>query len=139
MPEPKRIMCRCGEEIALCTRCGFQPVEHETTDQQYLCAGCAQDSHIPCGSCGDVVPAIEADDDGTCLDCNRKEARLLWQHGKTEKERTRGEVMLNAYGAMIVLIHVQEDAGLEGVADVKMSDVLYGLRRLLRLAELREL
>ena len=130
MSDPKKIRCSCGEEIALCTRCGFQPVEHMTTDDQHLCMDCAQDTHLPCEECGSVVPCAEVTEDGTCIDCRLKMARQLWVHGKTEKIRKRGEALLNSIGAEVVLVWLITSKGTENVGPVKVEDALYGVRRM---------
>lgn len=77
------------EVRALCDRCGKREVAHETTDHQCLCADCAQDTHIPCESCGEIVPNDEVGNEigeATCIDCREADAKK-YDKGRIETRR----------------------------------------------------
>ena len=107
----------------LCDRCGLHPTECSTTDNLNLCATCAQDTHMPCGGCGDVVPTIETDgEDAWCLSCRDSDAE---RYDKGHIQTRRG--LFECERIILLLIADDPDANLyRGSLQLKLA--LLGVR-----------
>jgi hypothetical protein len=106
-----------------CEVCNERPMDHETSDHKSLCATCAQDTHLPCGGCGDIAPAIEVDVvSGTCLACRVSDAEE-YDKGNIETRRALFEA------ERLLLLIIEKEPELNWLGSLNPGLALSGVRK----------
>jgi len=118
--ELRHYTCGCGVTVAFCQKCNLRTVEVETTDHLSLCMTCAQDSHLPCPQCGDVVPSAEIDEQA-CLACRVLDAE---RYDGDNQRRRRG--LFEAERILLLVLQHGPESGWLGSLNPELA--LRGVR-----------